>query len=63
MPPLRVIICSAAPGEPDGCSHFLQQPEVIEKAAFRNSDLMRAIGRRTGTLVIDKVIKPDEAMQ
>ena len=63
MPSLGVIVGPASAGEFERCAHVLQDLEIIIEAAFGDANFVRAVGGRTGALVIDKVVQPDQAMQ
>ena len=59
---LVVIIGAAVAGEFDGCSHFLEDLQVIVQAAFGDADLLGAVGGGAGTFEMDQIVEADESM-
>jgi hypothetical protein len=63
MSSLGIVIGPTTPGEPDRRPHFFEELQVIIKTAFGNTNLLGTIGRRSRTLVRNKVIEADQAVK
>ena len=63
MTAFRIIIRPPPSREANGRPHFFQDLQVIVQAAFRNADLVGAIGRRAGALVIDEMVQADKPVK
>ena len=63
MPTFCIVIGSPPPRKPNWRTHVFKNFQVVIQAPFGNTDLLRAICRRAGAFVLNKMIEANKPLQ